>query len=230
MHIPTYKQIPEVRWIRAKKVPLSLIGLVLILTILAPPAVSQERLHVEDNYLDTYDLDPIAVALAVTTAKEAAAFYARQTAVMDNISSTTQENPGTTIDAPGGNVLSDDAGGIITDSTSQIASTYTALESAVDELYDSLSRTPGAQTIANQWSRCMSRDGFNYQSPVEIESDIDRGQTDNLTKLLESRDKCLAEIETATERLVLELLPDWKREHTALLSSYNNALNWQATE
>lgn len=229
----TYEQTPwcslELRWTRTKKVTPSLIILAVILAILAPPAISQETLHVEDKYLDAYELDPIAVALGVTTEAEAAAFYTRQAAAMNGLPYTANEQPGLPVEIPGGNEFSDDVASDNADSTPQIMTTYTALESAVDELYDDLSRTPGARTIANQWRQCMRRDGFNYQSPVEIETDIDRRQTDNLPKLLKARDKCLAEVETATERLVLELLPEWKRDNANLLSTYSNALNLQTT-
>ncbi len=80
----------------------------------------------------------------------------------------------------------------------------------------------------------MESHGYTYDDPAQIEvgiTELNRTQNFNdIPGLLESRDECLAAVESATERLVLQFVPSWKTEHSALLSTYGNALKLHANE
>lgn len=224
------------RQIHVPEVTIVLIGVMAILVVLISNVASQEGIYVEDEYLNLYELDPIAVALGVTTSAEARAFYARQASAEQSLLAAAGKHPELRELSDGTRTVDDlpsDARTAVDDSALQMVVAYNALESAADGLYDDLSKTDKALVLSDQWSRCMKRSGFNYQSPVEVETDIERHsryQTfDNLSDLLDSRDKCLAEVETATERLALELLPEWKNEHASLISAYKDALDLSTT-
>jgi hypothetical protein len=202
-----------------------------IISALAPLVASQEGIHVNDEYLKAHELDPIIVAMGITTHDTTLGVHRRQADAENQVWAAAADHPelkgfiaGTTALED----LADQATAAVDDSALSVIAARQALEPAVETLYDKLRQTEQARTIGNQWRQCMASDGYTYDDPVQVEAritELNRTRNFNsIPRLLESRDRCLAAVESATERLVLQLLPDWKTENSTLLSAYDKAL------
>ncbi len=104
----------------------------------------------------------------------------------------------------------------------------------METLYNDLSQTREAQEIADRWQHCMTRRGYTYDDPAEVESDLlnprSSRQDSDISDILAARDECLRAVDLATDRLVLRQIPDWKQQNAALLSAYRKALDEYASQ
>lgn len=177
------------------------------------------------------EIDPVAVALGLTK-DETHALYSLHASARANVQSALAEHPelldllnGTTTGAD----ISDEARASVDGLALRVIATGNALEMAVEELWNDLSRTDEASAFVEEWSRCMADRGYIYDSPIQIETDLRerRHAIDSVADLLESRDRCYGAggYTAASNRLVLPLIPEWQSEHSALLSAYREALD-----
>ncbi len=222
---------------RSKRVAFAFAAVLIGSTLAAGTAASQEGIHIDDQYLSSHDLDPIIVALGATTHDAAQTFHELQATALDEAWSATSEHPeivGVVSGTATAEDLSDDARGAAGDAALRVISTRLALESSVETLYDDLSLTREAREIADRWQHCMTRRGYTYTDPTELESDLTRPTPSqhnaNISALIEARDTCLKAVDLATEHLVLRLIPDWKQQNAAQLSAYRRALDEYAKQ
>ena len=103
----------------------------------------------------------------------------------------------------------------------------------METLYDDLSQTREAREIADRWQYCMTRRGYTYDDPTELELDLLNPRSNRqstITDVLGARDACLKVVDLATDRLVLRQIPDWKQQNSAKLSAYHKALDEYANQ
>jgi hypothetical protein len=177
------------------------------------------------------EVDPVAVALGLTSKDEVHALYSLEVGAEDAVQAAVALHP-ELIDLLNGTIagsdVSDEARAAVDDSAFRVVAAHSALEPAVEALYEGLSKTEEAFALLNEWRRCMARSGYDYDSPAEIETAL-TGRSrniDSIPDLLAARDQCLAEVDYAgaSDRAVLQVMPEWKSEHAALLTEYREAL------
>ena len=216
---------------RCRRLVLGALCVGLMAIAFAPLVASQEGIYVDDAYLDAHELDPIVVAIGATTHDATLAVHSVHADAEAKVWSAAHDHPELKELLSGTKSLeevSDRAKSAVEDSALSVIASRLALEPVVESLYDDLSKTERASTISHRWRQCMANNGYHYNDPVEVETkirELSRTQEfDDIVRLVESRDGCLAVVESSTERLVLESVPHWKSEHAILLSSYRDAL------
>lgn len=222
---------------RSKRLAVAVAGLLVLSALVAGTVASQEGIHIDDQYLSSHELDPIVVALGATTPDAAMAVHRLQAAAEGEVWSVADDHPDA-IELVTGDAaiedLSDDARAAVGDATLNVVATRVALESAVETLYEDLSQTREAREIADRWQHCMSRRGYTYADPAEVESDLinpGANRNDNdVSDIVAARDDCLSMVDLATDRLVLRQIPDWKHQNAAQLSAYRKALDEYASQ
>lgn len=178
------------------------------------------------------EVDPVAVALGFTTNDEARALYSLAASARAEVQSAEALHPelrdllnGTIA----GSDVPDEARASVNDSAFRVVAAARALELAVEALYEGLSTTEESLALLNEWRRCMADSGHIYDHPFQMETELmeRRSLTDDIPDLLEARDQCLAAVDYAgsSDRAVLQVIPEWKSEHSALLSEYREALD-----
>ncbi len=216
-----------------KRLGVSITFLIVMSVWIATNVASQEGVHISDEYLNSHELDPIVVALGATTSATANTIYRLHSAAEDELASTAESH----LSSSHNLITSAELAENKTDNTrtatltkaKNVVTTRRALESAVETLYAELSKTPQAQEIARQWQKCMARLGFTYSDPTQIEEDLMHLQSGRqngaIDEILTARDRCLKAVDSATDQLVLQQIPNWTQQNSTQLSAYRDALD-----